>query len=1271
MSLSEEPEAEDGALGREIERVKLGRPESPVPSCMSMKSDFSMEHPTHFRAGDFNPDPRVKLGRPESPVPSCMSMKSDFSMEHPTHFRAGDFNPDPRSAGHENMSCDFCIETKFRAVKHCVTCIASYCETHVRQHYTVPALQRHRLVDICGDQEPSLCQQHHRALELFCKTDQTHICSLCSVQEHRGHDTIFMSEQDVRRAVTGEPEDFCTGGFRETVQTGWLQTLKDKHKEALKTQFEVVSEGIAKPGEQTLLDDIFTHVWITEGSCVEVNHGHEVMQVETVSKSTKSEIHSIKCSDIFKPLPGQTIPTRTVMMKGVAGIGKTFSVQKFILDWATGKDNQDFDFIFFLPFRELNLIKSEMSLQELVLCFCPEIKSSDNVLDGHKVLFIFDGLDESKHPLNFKTNQRWSDVEKQASVDVLLTNLIKRNFPVNSYIWITSRPAAAGLIPPELISRVTEVQGFEDQQKEEYIRKKCKNRALADRIISHIKTLRSLYILCYVPVFCWIVVTVLEHTLEENSRANPTTLTDFYTYFLLVLLTAKEQKEKKETVLKTNQDVILKLGKLAFESLEKNIIVFYEEDLKKYGIDLNSSSFYSGVWKEIFKQDSVLFQEKVYCFLHLTVQEYFAALYVLGSHQNSNINPLEKGNPPASTLFHLNKVALGRAIQSKTGHLDLFVRFLLGMLMKNNQELLRGFLSHTQDHSSDIQKTAGFIKELIRKTSSPERYMNLFHCLSELKDKSLMDEFSVTLDKLKVKVKHSGQRLSPSQCSALAYFSLLSEKEIDVFNMSEYATSEECVRRLLPVAKITKTLRMRECGLTERCCEDLASALQSQYSSLRKLNLSKNNLGDSGVKLLSAALRDPNCKLTTLWMSKCGLTERCCEDLASVLQSQHSILRDLFLSDNNLGDSGLKLLSAALRDPNCKLTGLWMWSCKLTESCCEDLASALQSQHSSLRELELGYNNLGDSGVKLLSAALREPNCKLTTLKMCNCELTERCCEDLASVLQSQHSSLTELDLGLNNLGDSGVKLLSAALRDPNCKLTTLKMERCGLTERCCEDLASALQSQQSSLTVLDLSENKLGDSGVKLLSAALRDPNCKLTKLWMERCGLTERCCEDLASALQSQQSSLTVLDLSENKLGDSGVKLLSAALRDPNCKLTKLWMWSCELTERCCEDLASVLQSQHSSLTELDLDLNNLRDSGVKLLSAALRDPNCKLTTLKMRRCELTERCCEDLASVLQSQHSSLRELDLTKNNLGDSGVKLLSAALRDPNCKLTTLW
>uniref|UniRef100_W5LW95 NACHT domain-containing protein n=1 Tax=Lepisosteus oculatus TaxID=7918 RepID=W5LW95_LEPOC len=908
--------------------------------------------------------------------------------------------------------------------------------------------------------------------------------------------------QDVRRAVsdlTDELENFYTGGFQETDQ-GWLQTLKDKHKEALKIQFEVVSEGISKPGEQTLLKDIFTHVWITEGSCVEVNHGHEIMQVETVSKNTKSEILSIKCSDIFKPLPGQTRPIRTVLMKGVAGIGKTFSVQKFILDWATGKDNQDFDFIFFLPFRELNMITSEKSLQELVRCFSPEMKSYDNILEHCKVLFIFDGQDESRHPLKFEENEIWSDVKKPTSVDMLLTNLIKGNFPIDSSIWITSRPAAAGLIPPELINRVTEVQGFEDQQKEEYIRKKCKNRALADRIISHIKTLRSLYILCYVPVFCWIVVTVLEHTLEDKSFDNPKTLTDFYTVFLIVLLTAKEQKKEKENVLKSNQEAILKLGKLAFESLKKNIIVFYEKDLREYDIDLNSP-IYSGVCKEIFKQNSALFQEKVYCFLHLTVQEYFAALHVFGSYQNYNINPLQETMwsfswleqflyPSIIPLFSLNKGALEKAIQSRTGHLDMFVRFLLGMGMKNNQELLKGFLSGTKDHSNDIQETAGYIKELIRETSSPERCFNLFHCLSELKDKSLIEEFNVTLDKTKL----SGQSLSPSQCSALTYYTLLSEKEIEVFDMSEYATSEECVRRLLPVAKITKTLReLWFCGTSEASPGVASGVLRRYPVHIREMFLTKTSVGEGGSKWLSESLlEDTYCRTE----KNLFLVLYNAQEGSLALRGFHESVAGNLLVENPVHYPGCQLVCSGLQQPCCCVQVCRMLNCELTERCCEDLASVLLSQHSSLRGLDLSYNNLGDSEVKLLSEALRDPNCKLTKLEMSWCKLTERCCENLASALQSQCSSLRELDLSYNNLGDSGVKLLSAALKDPNCKLTTLRMRDCELTERCCEDLASALQSQHSSLRELDLSHNNLGDSGVKLLSATLRDPNCKLATL-------------------------------------------------------------------------------------------------------------------------------------------------------------------------------
>uniref|UniRef100_W5LXK1 FISNA domain-containing protein n=1 Tax=Lepisosteus oculatus TaxID=7918 RepID=W5LXK1_LEPOC len=828
-----------------------------------------------------------------------------------------------------------------------------------------------------------------------------------------------------------------------------MQTLKDKHKEALKRKFEVVAEGIAKPGEQTLLNDVFTHVWITEGSCVEVNHGHEVMQVETVSKITKSEICSIKCNDIFKPLPGQTRPIRNVLMKGVAGIGKTFSVQKFILDWATGKDNQDFDFIFFLPFCKLNSIKSEMSLQELVQCFCPEIKSSANILDCCKVLFIFDGLDGSRHPLNFTRNQIWSDVKKPTSVDILIINLINGNFPVDASVWITSRPAATGLIPSELISRVTEVQGFEDKQKEEYIRKKCKSTDLADRIISHLKMLGSLYMMCYLPVFCWIVVTVLDHTLEENSGRrgkSDSTQPDSLSKLAKILQSEVSKQSLSTYSVSVPQEmdaacslICIRRTQASFEPLgQLNIIAFRSECCSCGGLSVFHTRIGLGL-NVIFRKEKICFLKPIESVILFLVQSSDAGVSV--AHTLSNnitiyIRILYTLSTMKSNCINVNLVSyLHQQTALSQSHLatppaDIHVRFYLHCLSVSFKQCIVGELCQQEENSAQCTFCWAAGLKTSMNTISGEGSVEEYLCVSPCFPPSTFLTIS--------------SHLSFSSCiprfeTAVVFIILihgLSEKDND---MMLYITVELGAVKDVDELCRCSVCRMSWCELTERCCEDLASVVQFQHSSLRELDLSFNNLGDSGVKLLSAALRDPNCKLTTLKILRCELTERCCEDLASALQSQHSSLRELSLSLNNLGDSGVKLLSAALRDPSCKLTTLRMVRCGLTERCCEDLASALQSQLSSLRELDLSYNNLRDSGVKLLSAALRDPNCKLTTLKMEMCRLTERCCEDLASVLQSQHSSLRELDLSRNNLWDLGVNLLSAALRDPSCKLTTLK----------------------------------------------------------------------------------------------------------------------------------------------------------------------------------------------------------------------------------------
>ncbi|XP_078390096.1 NACHT, LRR and PYD domains-containing protein 3-like [Cetorhinus maximus] len=313
------------------------------------------------------------------------------------------------------------------------------------------------------------------------------------------------------------------------------------------------------------------------------------------------------------------------------------------------------------------------------------------------------------------------------------------------------------------------------------------------------------------------------------------------------------------------------------------------------------------------------------------------------------------------------------------------------------------------------------------------------------------------------------------------------------------------------------------------------------------------------------------------------------------------------------------------------------------------------------QKLRLSYNNLGDAGVKLLSVALRNPGCKIQELDLFNNNLTDSCAEDLASVI-STNPSLTDLDLGVSQLGDSGVKLLSVALRNSGCKIQRLGLFNNNLTDSCAKDLASVISTNQS-LTDLDLGGNPLEDSGVKLLSVALRNSGCKIQRLGLGDNKLTDSCAEDLASVFNR---SLTDLNLGYNNLGDSGVKRLSVALRGPDCKIQKLDLQDNNLTDSCTEDLASVI-STNQSLTDLNLGVNPLGDSGVKLLSVGLRNLGCKIQRLGLGGNKLTDSCAEDLASVF---NRSLTDLNLGNNNLGDSGVKRLSVALRGPDCKIQKL-
>ncbi|XP_068997890.1 protein NLRC3-like isoform X3 [Embiotoca jacksoni] len=1001
------------------------RDESPGSICLSLKSDRSKGHPLDFSTEPEPSDSKNQFysQRAESPGSICLSLKSDGSKGNPPQFST---EPEPS-------------------------------DSKQRMRRGVPEEEQLSCCVLCQDvlKDPVSTSCGHR----FCRRCITSYRD----QSAPSGDSSCPQCGQTSRTRPGPQTASQTG----TVQNVGLQQVLDEHKISVRRRCEHVTEGSDERGSGTLLKRIYTELYITEGRSEEVDTQHEVMQLEIKKKILHDA--PIKCHDIFKAFPDQQRPIRVVLTNGVAGVGKTFSVQKFSLDWAEGSENQDVSVVILLSFRELNLIRDERySLLTLLRVFHPTLqKVSAEQLAVWKLLFIFDGLDESRLSLDF-SSRKLVDVTHESSVDVLLTNLIEGNLLPSALVWITSRPAAANQIPPVCVDRLTEVRGFTDAQKEEYFRRRFNDEERSSSIISHIKTSRSLHIMCGIPVFCWISATVLDHMLTTEQRGElPKTLTDMYSHFLLVQTKRKKNKydgheTSPQELTEADGEVLLKLGRLAFEQLEEGNIMFYQEDLQRCGLDVTEASVYSGVCTEIFKRECVIFQKTVYCFVHLSVQEFLAAVYMFHCFTDRNTEVLQdfledflkdKKDPKEKSYatriyksFRNNddlfpplddflRVSMEKSLQSKSGHLDLFVRFLHGFTLKSNQRLLGRLLGQKMSSSRIIQTAIKNLKEMNSDKTSPDRSINIFHCLMEMNNLSVHQEIQ---DFLKSK-NRSEKKLSDIHCSGLASMLQMSEEVLDELDLKKYNTSQEGRRRLIPAVRNCRTARLVDCGLSETHCEVVTSALKSDPSHLKHLDLSDNKLQDSGVKQLSAGLKSPNCRLETLRLRFCSLSKISCDSLVSALKSNPSHLKHLELSNNNLQDSGLKQLCGFLESPHCSLETLELWSCSLSEISCDSLGSALKSNPSHLKHLDLSYNQLQDSGVKQLCGFLESLHCSLETLELRSCSLSEISCDSLVSALMSNPSHLKHLDLSLNKLQDSGVKQLCGFLESPHCSLETLK----------------------------------------------------------------------------------------------------------------------------------------------------------------------------------------------------------------------------------------
>nr|XP_055044642.1 NACHT, LRR and PYD domains-containing protein 12-like isoform X3 [Misgurnus anguillicaudatus] len=1068
---------------------------SPVPSsCVSMKSEASMDPPIKLQKDDqcVEVDQQKRVG---SPVPSsCVSMKSEASMDPPIKLQKDD---------------------QCRPMKKHQTNVTAVLQQLEKKVLDFVKKELRKIIKVLNP-DPLDCVNS--------QPEEEDIRNAVEAKEAAVNITIHILKSMNEHSLVDRLLQFQISAYQQ------------KLKSSLKSRSECVFEGIAKQGNPALLNKIYTELYITEGGSGEVNNEHEVRQIETASRRPETQETPIKCNDIFKALTGQNKPIRTVLTKGVAGIGKTVSVQKFILDWAEGKANQDVHFIFPLPFRELNLIsKKQYSLEQLVHFFYKEINGLKlSNLENYKVIFVFDGLDECRLPLDFRNNKRCSDITVADSVDVLLTNLIKGNLLSSALIWITTRPAAANQIPPEYVDQVTDVRGFSDPQKDEYFMKRINDQSLANSIITHIKSSRSLYIMCHIPVFCWISATVLERMLSKAETGEiPKTLTQMYTHFLIFQTQQMNDKyrELRNSDPNLSRENILSLGKLAFRQLRKGHVIFYEEDLKECGIDVKDASLYSGLCTQIFREEFGLYQRKVFCFVHLSFQEYLAALFV-HLHWLTTQQPIsDEIKIPfhdrefgelcmTSTLFDLHKSAINQALGSKNGHFDLFLRFLLGLSQGLTETLFRHLSIQIGDSSHNREDTVRYIKEKLGAGLSPERSINLFHCLNELNDHSLVEQIQAYLQSGRL----SSEKLSHAQWSALVFVLLTSDEGLEIFDLRKFLKSDDCLLKLQPVIKASRIAILSACNLTKISCSSLASILKSNPNVLRELDLSYNDLQDNGVKYLCSGLQSPHCKLETLKLEFCRLRRHNCSVIVSALKSNPSHLKELDLSYNEIGNDAATWILGLL--PDCRLETLRLSNCGITKEACVFLESALNSKPCHLKRLDLSHNKLWDLGVQVFPRLLRNPNCNIEELRLESCNMTFEGCG-----LCLEESRLRALDLSDNNLQDRGVKRLVNSLKDPLCKLEKLRLSGCNLSDKGFSSLASAMGSNPFSLKELDLSSNNPGSSGIRQLCLVLGEKSCALEKLWLSNCSLTDESFEYLASVL-SCQSSLNELDLSRNSI-------------------------------------------------------------------------------------------------------------------------------------------
>ncbi|XP_045423387.1 NACHT, LRR and PYD domains-containing protein 3 isoform X1 [Lemur catta] len=865
-----------------------------------------------------------------------------------------------------------------------------------------------------------------------------------------------------------------------------------QYRKHMRSRFQCIEDRNARLGESVNLNKRYTRLQLVKEHPSQQEREHELLAIGR-TKTWDKPVSPIKMELLFDPDDEHSEPVHTVVFQGAAGIGKTILARKIMLDWASGKLYQDkFDYLFYIHCREVSLV-TRRSLRDLIVSCCPDPNPPvwKIIKKPSRILFLMDGFDELQGAFDEHVGALCTDWQKAERGDILLSSLIRKKLLPEASLLITTRPVALEKLQHLLDHpRHIEILGFSEAKRKEYFFKYFSDEAQAREAFRLIQENEVLFTMCFIPLVCWIVCTGLKQQMESGKSLAQTskTTTAVYVFFLSSLLQSRGGSQEHPL-----SPHLRGLCSLAADGIWNQKILFEESDLRNHGLQkVDVSAF---LRMNLFQKEVDC--EKFYSFVHMTFQEFFAAMYYLLEEEEERGTRTARGS--CSKLPNRDvTVLLENYGKFEKGYLIFVVRFLFGLVNQERTSYLEKKLSCKISQQIRLELLKWIeVKAKTKKLQIQPSQLELFYCLFEMQEEDFvqraMNHFPQIEINLSTRMDHVVSSFCIANCRSVRSLSLgfLHSTPKEEEEEEEEGRYLDMVRCVLPGPHAACSHRLVNCYLTSSFCRGLFSVLSTNQS-LTELDLSDNTLGDPGMRVLCETLRDPGCNIQRLWLGRCGLSHQCCFDISLVLSSNQKLI-ELDLSDNALGDFGIRLLCVGLKHLFCNLEKLWLVSCCLTSACCEDLASVLSTSRS-LTRLYMGENALGDSGVRVLCETARQPHCNLQKLGLVNSGLSSVCCSALSSVL-STNLNLTHLYLRGNALGDAGVKLLCEGLLLPSCKLQVLELDNCSLTSHCCWDLSTLLTSNHS-LRKLSLGNNDLGDLGVMMLCEVLKQQSCLLESL-------------------------------------------------------------------------------------------------------------------------------------------------------------------------------